>query len=157
MDVFNDYYGYPVRLAFDSTPFSINPRHVWVICHMDGQWLLTNHKKRGLEFPGGKVEHGETPEAAAIREVKEETGATVRSLTFLGQYEVTLPSERIVKNIYAADVQVLSNRNSYYETNGPVKIAELPEAIEKDPSFSFIMKDLVLRKTLDYLKRKQLF
>jgi 8-oxo-dGTP diphosphatase len=124
---------------------------------MDGQWLLTNHKKRGLEFPGGKVEHGETPEAAAIREVKEETGATVRSLTFLGQYEVTLPSERIVKNIYAADVQVLSNRNSYYETNGPVKIAELPEAIEKDPSFSFIMKDLVLRKTLDYLKRKQLF
>jgi 8-oxo-dGTP diphosphatase len=32
------------------------------------------------EFPGGKIEPGETPEAAAVRECLEETGLTVEPL-----------------------------------------------------------------------------
>jgi 8-oxo-dGTP diphosphatase len=32
------------------------------------------------EFPGGKIEPGETPEAAAIRECLEETGLTVQPI-----------------------------------------------------------------------------
>ncbi len=30
------------------------------------------------EFPGGKVDFGETPEEAVVREIKEETGVTVK-------------------------------------------------------------------------------
>jgi len=37
----------------------------------------------GWELPGGKVEPGETPEQAAVREVREELGCTVRVLGFL--------------------------------------------------------------------------
>jgi 8-oxo-dGTP diphosphatase len=32
------------------------------------------------EFPGGKIEPGETPEVAAVRECREETGITVEPL-----------------------------------------------------------------------------
>ena len=31
------------------------------------QLLFTQHKIRGIEFPGGKVEKGETPSEAVLR------------------------------------------------------------------------------------------
>ncbi len=58
---------------------------VAVVVH-DGS-VLVGHRSAdateaaGLaEFPGGKVEHGETPEQAATRECREETGLVVRPL-----------------------------------------------------------------------------
>lgn len=48
-----------------------------VIVH-EGRVLLLDHKKLGVWlFPGGHVEANETPDAAVIREVKEETGLDI--------------------------------------------------------------------------------
>lgn len=57
----------------------------------DGQVLLI-HKKRGLgagniNGPGGRLEPGETPEAAAIRETQEEVGVTPTGVAYCGELQ----------------------------------------------------------------------
>ncbi|MBM7541408.1 RNA deprotection pyrophosphohydrolase [Amphibacillus cookii] len=148
MYVFRDYYNNEVRLSFDDHPFSKYPKHVFVICRYRGQWLLTKHKTRGMEFPGGKVEQGETAEQAAVREVKEETGATVDLLRYLGQYHVEGKGDTVIKNIYYAEIADLKQQNSYHETEGPVLLKNLPENLITNKSFSFIMKDDIVRLSL---------
>jgi 8-oxo-dGTP diphosphatase len=42
---------------------------------------------RGLALPGGKIEDGEDPTSAIVREFREETGLTLSSLSVAGIYE----------------------------------------------------------------------
>jgi 8-oxo-dGTP diphosphatase len=156
MQQFYDQFGCMVRLALDETPFSQNPKHVWVICRYKEQWLVTKHKKRGLEFPGGKVERNETPIDAARREVMEETGGVIGDIQLIGQYEVTTENELIYKNIYFATISSLIKKDTYLETDGPITFEALPAHIKEDKRFSFIMKDEVLVYCLEYMKEEQL-
>ncbi|MFD1020556.1 RNA deprotection pyrophosphohydrolase [Thalassobacillus hwangdonensis] len=156
MKTFKDYYSNVVKLSFDDHPFSKAPKHVWIICQYEGKWLLTHHKDRGLEFPGGKVEQGETAREAAIREVKEETGATIEALTYIGQYFVDGKGGKIIKNIYFARIKELEQQETYFETHGPVLLEELPENLKQNAKYSFMMKDGVLPNSLAQINELKL-
>ncbi|MDA3129728.1 RNA deprotection pyrophosphohydrolase [Aliibacillus thermotolerans] len=153
---FKDVYHNNVHLVFDETFFSKQPGHVWVVCRYRSQWLLTDHARRGHEFPGGKIEVGESPVDAAVREVWEETGGIVEKIQFVGQYKVEGKTEVVIKNIYYANVEKLVEKDNYMETNGPILYDELPRKIEAVPEFSFIMKDEVLTHTIRYLQEQQI-
>ncbi|MGF7127812.1 8-oxo-dGTP diphosphatase [Natronobacillus azotifigens] len=153
MKIFNDYYNNEVKLSFADHPFTKHPKHVWVVCRLKNQWLLTKHKARGIEFPGGKVEEGETAEQAAKREVKEETGGEVERLVYLGQYHVTGKGESVVKNVYYAEISNLFDQDTYYETEGPVLLEQLPDNLRTKESYSFMMKDEVLPNSLKKIQQ----
>ncbi|MCW2758007.1 MAG: hydrolase [Nocardioidaceae bacterium] len=55
----------------------------------DGRVLVAHRPGQGWELPGGKVEPGESPEAALVREISEELGCTVEVTGWLaGQSEI---------------------------------------------------------------------
>jgi 8-oxo-dGTP diphosphatase len=149
MEIFNDKNDGTVRFSLLSHSFLKQADHVLVICRFYGQWLLTKHKKRGWEFPGGKREMGETLEEAATREVEEETGAQLKTLHFIGEYEVTKEERSFVKAIFYADIDTLTAKENYLETNGPVLIGGDLLTQRFEDSFSFIMKDQVVEKAIE--------
>lgn len=130
-----DLNGIECELSFQKGSFPQPCSHVLVICKFDGQWVLTKHKERGLEFPGGKAEHGESLQQAAIREIYEETGVVLADLDWFAEYRVD--TERpFCKTVFVGKALRVEEID-LMETDGIV----LAEKLEPDDSFSFLMKD----------------
>lgn len=137
-----------MELCFAEDTFQEEAQHVLVICQLGEDWVLTQHKIRGLEFPGGKVESGETLEEAARREAYEETGAQLNELTRLGAYRVSGSEGSFAKVVFWGKVREIKDKADYLETNGPiiVKADILQERFGNE--YSFIMKDDVVEECL---------
>lgn len=61
--------------------------------------------KDGWEFPGGKVEQGEAPEQAIIREIKEELGADIKVTGFLTTVEHDYPTFHLSMDCFWAELK----------------------------------------------------
>lgn len=70
------------------------------LIHDDRGWLVSRRSAgrifAGLwEFPGGKIGPRETPQSAAVRETREETGLLVEPLGSLGEVEDAHGGKRV--------------------------------------------------------------
>lgn len=59
-------------------------------------------------LPGGGIERGETPEEAAIREAREESGFEVKLTKKLGTYEFLNRQKKLVRKTYLFEGRVIS-------------------------------------------------
>lgn len=143
---FVDQHGIKVTLSFNKNAFSIPTTHVLVLANIQEKWLLTKHIKRGLEFPGGKVEPNETIEQAAKRETIEETGARISHLEWFAEYMVH-DEKPFCKVVFRATVDSVETNSEKFETEGPVWVTL--QGFFKSTNLSFHMKDHGMRKMLE--------
>ena len=73
---------------------------VGIIRNAEGEIYITQraadaHMANKWEFPGGKIEEGETAEQAVIRELQEEVGITVTTLQQFDKLEYQFPDRHI--------------------------------------------------------------
>lgn len=83
-------------------------RVVAAIIHKDGKIFATQRGygayKDYWEFPGGKIEAGETPEQALIREIKEELATTIQIERFLTTVEYDYPEFHLSMDCFICSI-----------------------------------------------------
>ena len=81
---------------------------VAAIIHHEGKILATQRGygefKDGWEFPGGKVEPGETPQQAIVREIREELEVTIRPERLVTTVECDYPKFHLTMHCFLASV-----------------------------------------------------
>ncbi|MBP2643227.1 MAG: ytkD [Firmicutes bacterium] len=94
--------------------------YVVIAAQYNGQWIFARHRLRTTwEFPGGHVEPGEELDAAAKRELYEETGAQHFTLTPICIYTVNKDDETSYGQLYYAEITQL----------GPLPDSEIGEIL----------------------------
>ncbi len=116
---------------------------VAAVIERQGRILIAQRKDTGphalkWEFPGGKVEQGETPEQAAVRELREELGIEATIASEIARYEYQYPGRSPILLVFlrvtdfAGEPQNLDFNRIRWEE--PAKLADY-DFLEGDRDF----------------------
>ena len=150
MFTFTDLNEKKVDMYFHKGQYEIEPKHVLVVVQNGEQFLCSIHRERGIEFPGGKVENGESLHDAAVREVLEETNVKIRNVRELCHY-IVREKQPFCKVVFVAEVEQQLDENFAYETKGRVWLTE--EQLTQHKNLSFYMKDDGMKRILQEVRQ----
>lgn len=119
---------------------------VIALIQKSGKYFIQRRPAQGLfadlwEFPGGKIEKGETPKAALYREVKEELDTEIQSANFLFQVQQFYTQFKANLHVWSCDLKsypkadtthkwvTQKNFDRYPMPSGSVKIVQRLAAI----------------------------
>ena len=94
------------------------------------------------EFPGGKLEQGESGEDCIVREIKEELDAEIRVIKFLNTIEYTYPTFHLIMHNYICELKNSHLSLLEHEAAKFVDIADLNK-IDFLPADLLILNDLI--------------
>ena len=149
MFTFIDLNNIEVEMSFKKGHYEIEPKHVLVVVKDGDQFLCSIHKERGVEFPGGKVEKGETLQAAAIREVLEETNVKIKNVQELCHY-IVRDEKPFCKVVFLAQLDQELDVGFEYETSGRVWLTE--DQLKQHENLSFYMRDDGMNRILQEVR-----
>lgn len=92
--------------------------------------------KGGWEFPGGKIEPGETPEQAIVREIQEELAATIEVKEKIGTVEYDYPAFHLTMHCFwttvkAGEPKLLEHENARWVDKNTIRnVGWLPADME---------------------------
>lgn len=119
------------RLEFFPAPFRAPLRAfaALVFPWHEGHVLICNIADRGWCIPSGRVEPNESSLEAAVREAREEAGAILEDVLYLGCYRITERGEIRWADVYASRVKELVEMPEGFESIGrqTLPLSELPE------------------------------
>lgn len=93
------------------------------------------------EFPGGKLEKGELPEACIVREIKEELDADIEVVTFLNTIKYSYPTFCLTMHNFICRLKSKHISLLEHEAAKFVDIIEL-DKVDFLPADLLILKDL---------------
>ncbi|WP_239984993.1 NUDIX hydrolase [Sporolactobacillus pectinivorans] len=104
-------------------------KYVVIASKMKEKWVFVKHRERKTwEIPGGKIEKGESTDAAARRELWEETGAQQFTLMPVCIYSVLKENDESFGQLFLSHIFVLGDLPA--SEIGEVKLFDcLPECL----------------------------
>ncbi|MCQ9278125.1 RNA deprotection pyrophosphohydrolase [Staphylococcus borealis] len=134
-----------VTMSYKTNNDCPDGNHVLAIPLYKNQLLFTQHKMRGIEFPGGKVEKGEQSIQAIKRELFEETGGIPETIDYIAQYQVhTLDNAIFKKDVYIVRIKSIKEKSDYLETSGPLLFKHISD-VPSDMQSYLIQDDAILK------------
>lgn len=137
-------------------PVPLKVHGVSVICRLDGRFLLVERGKEPwkgwLAFPGGGVDAGETPEQAALRELKEETALDAHGLNHVITVDLALEGAAYDKSYYLSVFRALEISGHEVAGDDAVSIhwltlAEMEQAQVTDSTLD-VARDIARREDI---------